>query len=270
MSQVVVPFQTTFTANGTANVNQVEQETVQPFPVDFHIYIGDISSSNAFKMFKIEEGTEDDSADIVVLQDDSSGNALAVKAALKWALEHAKGFTSQDTFENAELYGVPLKNLLEDVLDTDVAADLSGADLFDILEAEGLTGVDVPNDTIGTNGSDATWDRMAEESVDRNASNPNPLLNLVATQLPYAQYSDISEGGNLDSAFAIGDVIVYSFKVNSTLTISPVNEDVTGDNSDPTLPVSVTATGTSANGAFSSNEHSYTFNLYIKKADPAV
>jgi hypothetical protein len=273
MSQVVVPFQTSFTADGTANVNQVMQETVQPFSVNFHIYIEDISSSNAFKMFKIEEGLSDTSADIVVIQDDSPGNALAVKNALKWALENAKGGALATTFADASANGFLLKDLLEDALDADVAADLSGAALFDILEAEGLINVDVPNDSIGTNGSVATWDRMGEESDGRTAANPNPLLNLVATQLPYGQYSDISEGGNLDSAFAIGDVIVYSFKVNSTLTITPVNQDVTGSNTgvtSGTLPVDVSGAGVAAQGGFNSNEHSYTFNLYIKKKAAAV
>ena len=243
MSTVIVPLAMEFTANGAANVQQTQQESLNPYTADFAISIGNTSTNDVFTAFEIEEGAQDASADIVVST--VAGNEAVVKAALSHALQNAQSGASKT-----------LKTLMEEYVQAEVEADLATTGLFNILEAERLTAVDIPNATIGTNGSNAAWTALAN-------ADGTQFLQLIATQLPYAQYEDISDGGNLDAAFAIGDSLVFHFTVNTKLTITPVFGDVTESVANGTLgdaaPVG------SAEGPFDSATKSRTVNLTITK-----
>lgn len=252
-TQVVVPFNAAFDADGTANVKQVMQESVAPLAADFEIKISSSLTNDVFKAFNIQEGSADASADIVVGV--VAGNASIVKAALSHALRNA--------VEDGT--GKTLKTLLQDYMKNEVETDLQTMGLFNILEAEELINVDISNSVIGTNGSTAMWD---DTLATQTASKSNALLNVVATQLPYGQYSDISAGGNLDSAFSTGDSLVFHFTITSKLNVTPVNEDVTGTNSSGigSAGFSASDAGVAAQAAFDSATHTRTLNVYITKA----
>ena len=238
---VVFPLPATFTADGTANVNQTRQEQLSAPAADYTIAISDVEANDVFKAFSVAEATSDSSADIVVSY--VSGNATIVKAALKYALENGTQSSSS------------LKSLMESYMTSQVATDLSSLGLYNILEAEAVSGVSISNATIGTHGSEA----MATVLAGQVASKNNANLNIVAAQLPYASYSGIPTGGNLDSAFAVGDSLSFHFTFNSTLAVTPVNQSI----------ASVTGSASAAaaaQAAFNSNQHSRTLNLVITKA----
>jgi len=241
-TQVVFPLGATFsTTDGTANVNQTRQEQLSAPAADYTISVSHATANDVFKAFSVAEATSDGSADVVVSY--VSGNAAIVKAALAYALE------------NGTQSGSSLQTLMQTYMTTQVGADLSSLGLYNILEAEAVSAVSIPNATIGTQGSNAMEAVLAGET----ASKTNDNLNIVAAQLPYSQYSGIAAGGNLDSAFAVGDSLLFHFTFNCTLTVTPVNESiasVTGSSS----------AGANAQASFASNQHSRTLNLIITKA----
>lgn len=237
MSSVIWPLNATMTADGTAELNQVEQQTVTPLSADWELSISHASANALFAAFAIAEGTPNDSADIVVSY--VSANDAATKAAIKYALEHAA-----DASSNA------LKKLMEDYVKEQVELDLSTSGLYNILEAEALISVDISNNALGTSGGDA----MATVMAGAGAQNAR---NVVATQLPYAQYSSIQDGGNLNSAFAVGDSLVLNFTVESVLAITPLNEFKATSYSG--------SAGHSAEAAFNSAKKSRTINLTVTK-----
>lgn len=241
-TQVVFPLGATFsTTDGTANVNQTRQEQLSAPAADYTIAVSHATANDIFKAFSVAEATADGSADIVVSY--VSANAAIVKAALKYALE------------NGTQSGSSLKTLMESYMTTQVGNDLSSLGLYNILEAEAVSGVTIPNATIGTNGSDAMEAVLAAETASKTNSN----LNIVAAQLPYGQYSGIAAGGNLDSAFAVGDSVLFHFTFNSTLTVSPQNESIASVSGS-------SSASAAAQASFSSNQHSRTLNLVITKA----
>lgn len=248
-TQVVCPIAAAFMADGTANLNQVMQETVDPYTANFDLYLSHASANNVFKAFSVADGVSDASADIVVTV--ATGVDADVKAALKYALENALGGAGATDGTGGDI----LKLLMEAAVKGDVEAELSNTGLFNILEAESLLNVDISNSLIGTAGSEAMWAALEEASPAPGLS--NPMLNVIATQLPYNQYVSIDNGGNLDDAFVVGDTLVFHFTIQTKLAITAVNQDVTGaQGSDAGVP---------AQGAFESNTHSRTFNLHITK-----
>jgi len=251
-TKVVVPITASFTADGTADLNQVQQESLNPFSANYDLYVSHADANDVFKAFSIAEGTADASSDIVVSV--VSGNEAIFKAALKYALESALGGAGAASGTGGSL----LKSLMQTYVKGEVEGDLSSTGLYNILEAESLLNVDISNSVIGTNGSTAMWTELTDEV----ASNSNAMLNCIATQLPYASYVDISNGGNLDSAFAVGDSIVFHFTMNTALDVNPVNEDVTG----PITGGTLTSAGAAAEANFTSATKSRTLNLHIIKA----
>jgi hypothetical protein len=245
-TRVVVPITASFTANGTADLNQVQQESLDPFTANYDLFVSNASANDVFKAFSIADGDVDASSDIVVSV--VAINEGIVKDALKYALEHATDVSGSSL----------LKTLMEAYVKTEVENDLSTTGLYNILEAESLLNVDISNSVIGTNGANAMWTELAEEV----ASKSNAMLNCIATQLPYDNYVDISNGGNLDSAFGIGDSIVFHFTINTALDVTPVNEDVTGAITGGTL----TSAGAFAESIFTSATKTRTLNLHITKA----
>lgn len=242
MVKVVFPLNASFEANGTADLKQVMQETVTEQTADYDLYIGDSSTNAVFTAFVLAEGGVDSSADIAV----TSTNAATVTAAIKYALENALGGASATSGAGGET----LKALLEAYMKSQVEADLSSTGLFNILEAEELLNVVIPNATIGDNGSAAMW-----TSID---TAPAAVKAVMATQLPYARFSSIPDGGNLNDAFAAGDEMVLQFTVSSKLTVTPQNEDVTaGQGADA---------GVAAQAAFDSSVKTRTVNIHITKA----
>lgn len=259
---VVVPMTATFTADGTANLKQVQQEAISPLDADFDLYISHANANDVFKAFLIGEGSSDVSADVIVSVD-SSGAAI-VKAALKYALENALG--GADATSDAS--GETLKSRMETYVKAQVENDLSSTGLFNILEAEELLAVTIPNADIGDNGSAAMWSALAAQTASKN----NALLNCIATQLPYLQYVDISSGGNLNAAFAVGDKLVFNFTINTTLEVTPQEQDVTATPAGAATGA-VDASGNfvasptgSARPAFDSAQKTRTFNIHIIKA----
>lgn len=250
-TSVVVPISATFTANGTADLKQVMQEEISPLTADYDLYIDASQANDVFKAFSIAEGTTDASADVVVSV--VSANEAIVKAAIKHALENALGGAGATSSAS----GQTLKSRMETYVKGAVESDLASTGLFNILEAEELLNVTIPNSDIGTNGSNAMWTALAAQTAG------SALLNVIATQLPYSQYSDISGGGNLDSAFSVGDKLVLNFTINTTLTVTPQEQDVTG-----ALSGGFTASDASAvaQSAFNSAQKTRTFNLHITKA----
>lgn len=254
-SSVIVPLSATFTADGTANLKQVQQEAVAALSADYDLYISDAAANDVFKAFEIAEGTADASADVIVSV--VAGNEAIVKAALKAALEAALGGASATSGAGGAL----LKTRMESYVKQQVETDLASSGLFNILEAEALLDVAIPNADIGTNGSVAMWTALATQTPGIG----NAILNCIATQLPYGQYNDISGGGNLNSAFAVGDKLVFNFTINTTLAVTPQNQDVTGSGDVATGFVTSSA-GAAAQSAFNSAQKSRTFNLHITKA----
>ena len=252
MTTVVVPLTATFTADGTANLKQVMQEEVSPLVADYDIYISASGANDVFKAFSIAEGTSDASADVIVSV--VSGNESIVKAALKAALEAAVGGAAASSGAGGAL----LKALMQAYVKQQVESDLASSGLFNILEAEELINVDIPNTDIGDAGSVAMWNVLAAQTPGNN----NALLNVIATQLPYEQYADISGGGNLDAAFAVGDKLVFNFTINTTLNVTPEEEDQTGPLAGG---FSATDAPASAQAAFNSAQKSRTFNLHVTK-----
>lgn len=248
-TSVVCPITATFTADGAANLKQVQQEQIAALTSDFDLYVSDGSANDVFKAFAIAEGVSDPSADIVVSV--VSGNETIVKAALDYALQNALGGAGATSATTPEA-GKTLKLRMQTYVKAQVEADLSSTGLFNILEAEELLDVNIPNADIGSNGSTEMWLALA------GTTPGSPLLNVIATQLPYAQYADISGGGNLDAAFEAGDKLVFHFTINTTLAITPVNQDVTS--------AIGTSAGASAQALFNSNQKNRTFNLHITKA----
>ena len=237
-TEVVWPLSATMTADGTADLNQVEQQSVSKAAADWELSISHASANDLFRAFAIAEGTANSSADIVVNY--VSANDAATKAAIKYALENAV-----DGSSNA------LKKLMQDYVKGEVEADLSTSGLFNILEAEALINVDISNNALGDSGKIA----MAASLSGVGSQNAR---NVVATQLPYAQYTSIQDGGNLDNAFAAGDKMVLHFVVESVLTVTPLNEfkatSYTG------------SAGHAAEGAFPAAKKSRTINLTVTKA----
>ena len=253
---VIVPLSATFTANGTANLKQVQQEEVTALAADYDLYISDAAANDVFKAFSIAEGTSDASADVIVSVVAAGENA--VKAALKAALEAAAGGYQATSGAG----GSTLKARMEAYVKQQVETDLASSGLFNILEAEALLDVDISNGAIGTNGSAAMWTALAAQT----SGIGNAILNCIATQLPYAQYNDISGGGNLDAAFAVGDKLVFNFTINTTLAVTPQNQDVTGAGEVATGFATGPVAGANAQAAFNSAQKSRTFNLHITKA----
>jgi len=251
---VVVPLTATFSADGTANLKQVMQEEVTPLSANYDLYISDASANDVFKAFSIDEGVSDPSADVSVSV--VSANEAIVKAALKVALEQALGGASAGSGAGGDL----LKTLMQGYVKVQVESDLASSGLFNIMEAEELINVNIANTDIGSNGSDAMWTVLAGQTPGTN----NALLNVIATQLPYEQYADISNGGNLDSAFAVGDKLVFNFTINTVLAVTPEEQDQTG-----ALSGGFTATDAAATAqpAFNAAQKSRTFNLHITKAE---
>jgi len=242
-TEVVFPISTSFDADGTANVSQVDQEVLTKLPADFELSVSGASANPVFEAFAVAEGTSNTSADISVTYDDSA----KLKAGLKYALENAVNSDNES-----------LKTLLEAYVKEQVESDLTSMGLYNILEAELLTSVAIPNATIGNNGSDAM-----DASIDAAGAG---TLDIVATQLPYSQYSDISGGGNLNSAFAVGDSLVFHFTISSKLQVTPVNEDVTDAASYTGATGPSASAGAAAQGSFPSATHTRTVNLTITKA----
>ena len=242
MVKVVFPLTASFDANGTAALNQVMQETVTEQTANYDLFINDSSTNALFTAFVIAEGGADSSADIVV----TAANEAAVTAAIKHALENALGGASATSAASGEI----LKALLQTYMKTQVEADLSTSGLLNILEAEDLLSVLIPNAAIGDNGSSAMWTAIS--------SAPAAVMAVVATQLPYARYSTIADGGNLDAAFQAGDELVLQFTVSSKLTVTPQKEDVTGaEGADA---------GVAAQAAFDSSVKTRTVNIHVTKA----
>jgi hypothetical protein len=210
MTDVVVPITATFDVSTSANLYQVEQETVSPLDADFNVSYTDDASNNVFRIFDISDGVSDVSADIVVSI--ATENEAIFKTALAAALKGAKD-------------GIELKlpDLFRDAVKADVTADLTTMGLFNILEAEELSDMDISEEQFGTNGANAMYTALTDPAP------AQALLNLVATQLPYGQYEDISAGGNLEPAFIPGDSLTFHFTITSTPVITVLNEDVTGD-----------------------------------------
>lgn len=250
---VVVPITASFTANGTADLNQVQQESLSPFTADYDLYISNSNANDVFKAFSIAEGTADASADVIVSV--VSANQTIVKAAIDYALQNALGGANAGSGAG----GSTLQTLMQSYVKGEVESDLATTGLYNILEAESLLNVSISNATIGSAGSTAMWDELASQT----AGNSNAMLNCIATQLPYDQYVDISNGGNLDSAFAVGDTIIFHFTINTDLDVTPQLQDVTSTIVPP-APADLTATG-SAQGVFTSASKSRTFNLRITK-----
>ena len=232
------PLNATMEANGTADLHQVEQQTVSPLSADWNLSIEHASANALFAAFAIAEGTPNSSADIVVSY--VSANDAATKAAIKYALENAT-----DASTNA------LKKLMQDYVKEQVELDLSGSGLYNILEAEALVNVDISNNALGDSGKNAMATVMS-------GAGAQDARNVVATQLPYAQYSGIQNGGNLDSAFVVGDEMVLNFTVESVLAITPVNEFKATGYAD--------SASASAQAAFNAAKKSRTINLTVKKA----
>jgi hypothetical protein len=241
-TQVVFPVSSAFNANGTADVNQVQQEVLTKLAANWELDISGASANAVFEAFSVAEGTSNSSADISVTYAD----AAKLKSGLKYALENATDSGS-----------ATLKTLLEAYVKGEVENDLTSMGLYNILEAELLTSVVIPNSTIGDNGSDAMDGSVAAAGAH--------TLDIVATQLPYSQYADISGGGNLNSAFAVGDSLVFHFTISSKLTVTPVNEDVTSAASYTGADGASASAGASAQGAFDSATHTRTINLTIYK-----
>lgn len=244
-TQVVFPVSSAFTANGSANVNQVQQEQLTKLAADYELTISDASANGVFAAFSVADGTNDASADISV----TYSGAASLKAGLKYALE------------NSTQSGSSLKTLLQDYMKGVVETDLTTMGLFNILEAELISSVVIENATIGDAGSEAMDASVAAAGAH--------VLDIVATQLPYSQYSDISGGGNLDSAFAVGDSLVFHFTISSKLNVTPVNEDVTSATSYTGADGGSADAGAAAQGAFDSATHTRTINLTITRAPAA-
>jgi hypothetical protein len=210
MTDVVVPITATFNVDTSANLYQVEQETVTPLAADFNVSYTDDASNNVFRIFSIAEGVSDASADIVVSV--ATANETIFKTALGAALKGAKDGGA-----------ITLTSLFRDAVKSDVETDLTTMGLFNILEAEALSDMDISEEQFGTNGANAMYTALTDPAP------AQALLNLVATQLPYGQYEDISAGGNLHDAFISGDSLTFHFTITSTPVITVINEDVTGD-----------------------------------------
>jgi hypothetical protein len=224
-------------ANGTADLNQVEQQTVSPLSADWELSISHASANALFAAFAIVDGSANSVADIVVNY--VSANDAATKAAIKYALENATDASSNG-----------LKKLMEDYVKEQVELDLSTSGLYNILEAEALINVNIPNAALGTSGGDAMAAVMS-------GAGAQDARNVVATQLPYDQYSGIQDGGNLDSAFAAGDKMVLNFTVESVLAITPLNEFKATGYTD--------SAGAAAQAAFNAAKKSRTINLTVTK-----
>jgi len=238
-SQVVFVAPAAMTANGTADLNQVERRALGKLSADYELSITAAAADDVFKAFLVAEGTSDSSADLVV--NHASANEAIVKAALDHILQNATDAES-----------LKLSDLMEAYVKTQVEGDLSTTGLLNILEAEMLINVVIPDATVGAAGKDAMWGEFASGS--------NAMARAaIATQLPYDQYSGIPDGGNLNSAFAAGDSLVLNFVVTSRLDVNPVNEwsHPAGSGSGAV---------DAAQGNFNSGNKSRTFNITITKS----
>ena len=243
MASIVYPYSATFDADGTANLAQAQQVTLQTLDASFNLaYTG----SAIFSAFTLEEADADIAADYVVKYD-----AVAGKAALKTALADAT--SGGDT----------LDVLLEAILKSEVEHDLKTMNLWNIAEAEELTDVNVPAEAMAESG--ATEMSAVIVSSDKN---------IIAAQIPYANFAafdaakDASGNGSLNNAIAAGDSITFHLIVNSDLKVTHVLS---------TTGPGFTAAGGVVGGFASSNptgsaaadfdapQKSYTVNLTITK-----
>jgi hypothetical protein len=217
MYSIVFVEPASFEVSGTGTVRQVAQQTVLARDADYTLFIEDASANDVFKAFDVSEGEANANAsaeDIVV--NAVSGNEGLVKDALNWILRYAIT-TSASGAEAADLSKNLIELMTKDIKDSAVAT-LTGNGLYDILEAEELLDVSIDVSGAIENGKDAMWDAMS-------AGTSAAARLLIAKQLPYENFLDISYGGNLDGAFKAGDSLTLYFNVNShTFQITPVFE----------------------------------------------
>jgi len=248
--EVVWPLTADFNAAATANMNQVQTETVSRIDANWDLSISTAAAAAVFGAFTLTEGVSDTSADIVVTYaDTASVFTNAVKAALENAVSVAEGGT------DAHAGGMTLHALMLAAIRVQNETNLASGGLFDIMEAEVLGPVTLSNDAIGTDGAAAAAARFAGAS--------QPILNLIGTQLPYDRYGPAPGQGpkNMSTVFKAGDSLTLRFQVTSSLAITPVFEDVTGANDAQTTP---SATST-VQSPFTLSSNVRTFNLRIIK-----
>jgi hypothetical protein len=199
---LVVPINASFTTNGTANVAQIQQESISAQVADIEVEVSHATSDAIFSAFTITD-TDSESATASF-----SVAYASAKAAIKYALANAKIGGAGDS----------LPELLNAYMKTTVESDLTSQGLYNIVEASLLSAV-----TLGVT-EDAVEEAGATQmDADLTSANGGDLLRKVFTQLPYEEYRDASGGGKtLDDILAVGDSLVFQFTFNSTLTVQPV------------------------------------------------